>query len=105
LAPWRPDQFITWMARPAGELDPRSERLSNLSDPCTEALDVTPWLEQKVAAALCHRSQHQMFLRNSKAASVPEMVRSTEHLRVWSPDEYLQPVSWTPQPERPPSQW
>jgi N-acetyl-1-D-myo-inositol-2-amino-2-deoxy-alpha-D-glucopyranoside deacetylase len=98
LAPWRPRAFITWMARPPGELDARSERISNLSDPVTETLDVSPWLEQKVAAAMCHRSQHAMFLRNSKAPGVREMVRPVEHLRSWPAEEYLRPVTWDSRP-------
>ena len=95
LAPWRPKEFITWMARPPGELDARTERISNLADPVTETLDVTPWFERKVAAGMCHRSQHAMFMRNSKQPTVRDMVRRVEHLRVWSPDEYLREPSWT----------
>ena len=86
------------MARPPGELDARSERISNQSDPVTDTLDVSPWLEQKVLAAMCHRSQHAMFVRNSKAPSVRDMVRSVEHLRRWPAEEYLRPVTWDFQP-------
>jgi LmbE family N-acetylglucosaminyl deacetylase len=102
-APWRPEQFITWMARTESNGD---DRLANQSDAATLSLDVTPWIEQKVAAALCHRSQHAMFLRNSKKGSVREMVRAVEHLRVWTPEEYLQAVSWEPPAATtPPSDW
>jgi N-acetylglucosamine malate deacetylase 2 len=94
LAPWRPAEFLTWMARPEGELDERTERISNLSDPVTLTLDVTPWLEQKIAAAMCHRSQHAMFIRNSKRPTVREMVRAVEHLRSWAADEYLEQPKW-----------
>ena len=104
LAPWQPAEFISWMARPPGELDERTERISNQSDPVTLTLDITPWIEQKVAAAMCHQSQHAMFMRNSKRATVREMVRPVEHLRSWAPDEYLRPVEWAfPETTTPPS--
>ena len=105
LAPWRPREFYTWMARPAGELDERSERLANQSDPATLTLDVSPWFERKVAAAMCHRSQHAMFLRNSRQPTVRDMVRRIEHLRLWSEAELLSPVTWSPETSSPPSDW
>ena len=43
---------------------------------------------------MCHRSQHAMFVRNSKKPTVRDMVRRVEHLRVWPEDEYLRPVTW-----------
>jgi LmbE family N-acetylglucosaminyl deacetylase len=76
LGPWRPAEFITWMARTD---DNAEERLTNTSDPATVSLDVSPWYEQKVAAAMCHRSQHAMFLRNSKKPTVRDTVRRVEH--------------------------
>jgi LmbE family N-acetylglucosaminyl deacetylase len=85
LAPWRPREFITWMARTD---DNAGERLTNASDTATSRLDVTPWIEQKVAAAMCHRSQHAMFLRNSKKRTVREMVRTVEYMRSWPQDEF-----------------
>jgi LmbE family N-acetylglucosaminyl deacetylase len=103
LAPWRPEQFITWMARSKGNSE---DRLANQGDPATLTIDIGPWLEQKVAAAMCHRSQHAMFLRNSKQRSVREMVRREEHLRVWGADEYLEAVSWDSRAATtPPSDW
>jgi LmbE family N-acetylglucosaminyl deacetylase len=102
-APWRPEQLITWMARAEPDVE---DRLSNQSDPATLSIDIAPWLERKVAAAMCHRSQHAMFLRNSKKPTVREMVRPVEHVRVWTPDEYLQAVSWElPAATTPPSDW
>jgi LmbE family N-acetylglucosaminyl deacetylase len=85
LTPWRPAKFITWMARTDENAE---ERLTNPSDPATISVDVTPWIEQKIAAAMCHRSQHAMFIRNSKKPTVREMVRTVEHLRVWPPDQF-----------------
>jgi hypothetical protein len=39
--------------------------------------------EIKVAAALCHKTQHAMFLRNSGAPSIPAMVWKTEAFHIW----------------------
>lgn len=104
LAPWRPATFLTWMARPA---EAAEDRLLNVSDPATFTLDIGPWFERKVAAALCHRSQHAMFLRNSKQPTVRDMVRRIEHYRVWEPAAYLQPIpeAEIPRPAAPPSRW
>jgi LmbE family N-acetylglucosaminyl deacetylase len=106
LDPWRPAEFLTWMARTADNAD---DRLINVSDWATVTYDVSPWFEQKVAAAHCHRSQHAMFLRNSKQPTVRDMVRSVEHLRSWQPEEFLRPTIWTfesrEQTTTPPSGW
>jgi LmbE family N-acetylglucosaminyl deacetylase len=93
LEDWRPAEFVTWVAA-----TPRNsaERLTNSSDPATLTLDISPWLEQKLAAAECHRSQHAMFLRNSKQPTLRDMVRRVEHLRVWPTEAYLAPVTWAP---------
>ncbi len=103
LAPWRPEQFVTWIARTAENAE---ERLTNQSDPATLSIDISPWFEQKVAAGLCHRSQVPMFLRNSKKPTVREMVRRVEHHRVWLPEDYLTEPSWewdSPATTTPPS--
>jgi N-acetylglucosamine malate deacetylase 2 len=94
LTPWKPSQFVTWMACTP---ENAQERLTNTSDPATLTLDVRPWLDRKIAAATCHRSQHAMFVRNSKKPTVAEMVRPVEQLRVWPDDEYL-PVPSAPWP-------
>lgn len=72
--------FMTWCAwyQPSGR-----ERILNKDDPADMVLDITPWLDVKIAAALCHRTQHAMFLRNSGAASVQDMVWKTESFRLW----------------------
>jgi LmbE family N-acetylglucosaminyl deacetylase len=59
------------------------ERLLNRHDRADIVRDVTPWLEAKVAAALCHRTQHTMFLRNSGAPEVRTMVGTVESFRRW----------------------
>lgn len=84
LSPWRPRQFITWMARTEQNAH---ERLTNVADPADMVLDVTPWFEQKYAAALAHRSQHAMFVRNSQQPTVRDMVRRIETYRHWKPQE------------------
>jgi LmbE family N-acetylglucosaminyl deacetylase len=72
--------LISWSAcyKPAERL-----RILNKDDPADIIYDITPWHAIKVAAALCHRTQHAMFLRNSGAASVPQMVWKTEAFHVW----------------------
>jgi LmbE family N-acetylglucosaminyl deacetylase len=67
------------------------KRLANQSDPAHLVIDVTPVLEQKQAAALCHRTQHALFLRRrsqelGRQLSVPEVVMPVESLhRVYPP--------------------
>jgi len=48
-------------------------------------LDIFSWKEQKTKAALCHRSQNDLFIRNGSAragrqVTIPEMIRSEEAL-------------------------
>ena len=59
------------------------ERILNQDDRADIISDIIPWLDIKVAAALCHRTQHAMFLRNSGAPSVPAMVWKTESFHIW----------------------
>lgn len=59
------------------------ERILNKDDPANMVLDISPWLDAKIAAALCHQTQHAMFLRNSGAPSVEDMVWKTESFRLW----------------------
>ena len=61
----------------------RYERILNKDDRADIVQDVTPWLGAKIAAALCHQTQHAMFLRNSGAATVRDMVRQTESFHIW----------------------
>jgi LmbE family N-acetylglucosaminyl deacetylase len=60
-------------------------RLTNQDDPAHIVLDVTPALQQKAGAALCHKSQHALFVRRSsiragRQLSVPEVVMQVEGL-------------------------
>lgn len=83
-------------------------RLANPDDPAHLVLDVTPVLSKKEQAALCHRTQHALFVRRStqkagRQMTVPEVIMKTESLhRVhppWEDDlndplaEILQPYS------------
>ncbi len=61
------------------------DRLWNLSDPAHVALDITPWIEQKHAAMLCHRTQHQLFKRRRKLKTVREAIRTIESVRRFIP--------------------
>lgn len=58
-------------------------RLLNVDDPAIAVLDVSEVLEKKTAAAMCHRTQHDLFVRRrSKEAGrrleVPEVVLNIE---------------------------
>ena len=86
LAPWYPGLLLTWCAN--GGVN-AADRITNRDDRADFVLDVSPWLEKKVAAMECHRSQHAMFLRNSKAPRVRDMVRRIEAYRRWSREEWL----------------
>lgn len=59
------------------------ERILNQNDPADFINDISPWHDTKIAAALCHKTQHAMFLRNSGAPSVADMVRKTESFHIW----------------------
>ncbi len=68
-------------------LVPGSEdRLWNHSDPAHLVLDITPWIERKHAAMLCHRTQHALFMRRRQLRTVQEATRTIESFhRFWPP--------------------
>lgn len=81
-------------------------RLTNEEDSAHIILDITPVLQQKADAALCHISQHALFVRRSsiragRQLTVPEVVMKVEGLhRAYPPvngkaddivAEYLRP--------------
>ena len=72
--------LLSWCAWQAPA---RYERILNKDDPADFVLDVTPWLDAKIAATLCHQTQHAMFLRNSGAPSVRDMVWPNESYHIW----------------------
>jgi LmbE family N-acetylglucosaminyl deacetylase len=60
-------------------------RLTNEDDPAHIVLDITSVLDQKIDAALCHKSQHALFVRRSsiragRQLTVPEVVMPVEAL-------------------------
>lgn len=60
-------------------------RLANRDDPAHLVLEVDPVLEQKTAAAQCHRTQHGLFIRRSsqdagRLLSIPEVIMRVESL-------------------------
>jgi LmbE family N-acetylglucosaminyl deacetylase len=62
----------------------------NPDDPADIVADISPWHDVKVAAVLCHQTQHTMFLRNTGAAAVEDMTWKTESFHIWQgsvPDE------------------
>jgi LmbE family N-acetylglucosaminyl deacetylase len=60
-------------------------RLANRDDPADLVVNISPALEQKTAAALCHRTQHALFTRQAsqeagRPLSVPEVIQPLESL-------------------------
>jgi len=66
-------------------------RLANKDTPAHLLIDIQPVMPQKVAAAMCHRTQHALFVRHKseelgRVVSVPEVIQPVESLhRVWPP--------------------
>lgn len=61
-------------------------RLANQDDPADLVVDISPALEQKTVAAVCHRTQHALFTRwvsqqVGRPVSLPEVILSMESLR------------------------
>lgn len=76
-------QGIALMSWSAWHTPAERERILNQDDQADIINDISPWHDTKVAAALCHKTQHAMFLRNSGAPSVPHMVWKTEAFHIW----------------------
>lgn len=81
LTPWQPSEFLTWCANTGTNAE---DRLTNRDDPADFTLDISPWFHVKLATALAHRSQHAMFLRNSKAPDIASALRRVEAFRRWA---------------------
>lgn len=86
------------------------DRLWNVSDPAHLALPIDPWAEAKIAAMLCHRTQHPLFKRRRNLQTVAEALRPVEgFFRQWPPvprgavpdDPFaallIEAGAWTPQ--------
>ncbi len=79
--------FYTWQACYEGH--PKA-RLANRNDTAHLILDVSSVLQMKINAALCHRTQHALFVRNASKDSgwqmtVPEVIVAGESLHRVSP--------------------
>ena len=61
----------------------KHERILNPNDRADIVHNAAPWLEAKIAAALCHQTQHAMFLRNSGAPPIRDMIWKTESFHIW----------------------
>ncbi|MBC8508134.1 MAG: PIG-L family deacetylase [Anaerolineales bacterium] len=74
---------------------PRARHL-NADDPAHIVLDITPAFEQKINAALCHRSQSALFVRRSsiragRPMTIPEVLVKVEGLHRRYPQVNGQP--------------
>ena len=81
LANGAPDTtLLSWCAwyEPAAH-----KRILNKNDRADIIHNITPWLDAKVEAAMCHQTQHAMFLRNTGAPSVRDMIWKTESFHIW----------------------
>jgi LmbE family N-acetylglucosaminyl deacetylase len=72
-------------------------RLANHADPAHLVVDITPGLPQKEKAALCHRTQHALFVRRrsqelGRPVTVPEALMRLESLH-----RHLPPTSRAPE--------
>ncbi|MCJ7735349.1 MAG: PIG-L family deacetylase [Anaerolineales bacterium] len=70
----------SWLSRETGEFTPEPGIM----------VDVSSWIEQKIEAAMCHQSQHGLFIRHGsvragRPVTVSEVVRGTEALCRISP--------------------
>ena len=71
--------FLSWCAWYEPSANPR---ILNRDDPADIVVDISPWHAKKVAAAMCHKTQHAMFLRNTGAPSVADMIPKIESFHV-----------------------
>lgn len=74
---YRPRAFYapSWLSRETGQFTPAPGL----------AVDISPWLPQKIKGVNCHTSQHGLFTRHGTAragrpVTIPEIVRSQEAL-------------------------
>jgi LmbE family N-acetylglucosaminyl deacetylase len=65
----------SWLSRETGQFTPAPDIV----------VDIEPWIEVKIQAAYCHKSQHGLFLRHGESragrpVTIPEMIRTQEAL-------------------------
>lgn len=77
---WQPREVLTWGA---AYPNPEKERHINKHDSADLVLDVTPWLEQKIAALDAHRSQHGLFFRKNPGKTIAEIPGRKESFHRW----------------------
>lgn len=80
--PEKPIYFYTASGTFEGNPKPH---LANKDDPAHLIVDISPVLKQKIAAAMCHRSQHALFVRRKskelgRQMTVPEVIVHLESL-------------------------
>jgi LmbE family N-acetylglucosaminyl deacetylase len=78
------EQLLLYTVQAIYEGHPKP-RLANQDDPADLIIDVEPVKEQKTLAALCHVSQHALFIRITsqdlgRQVTVPEVVMTVESL-------------------------
>jgi hypothetical protein len=61
------------------------DRLWNAAIPHIWRLDITPWIERKHAAMLCHRTQHALFVRRRALETVQQPRDRRAFHRFWPP--------------------
>lgn len=72
-------------------------RLANQDTPAHMIIDVTSFREQKTAAALCHTTQHALFVRHGseqagRKVTVPEIIQTVESLHRVQPKVTESPI-------------
>ena len=78
----KPDAaLVTWQAWHEPFSRPR---VLNQDDPADIIRDIADCKTVKVKAALCHKTQHAMFLRNTGVKKVEEMIWNFESFKIWS---------------------
>jgi hypothetical protein len=80
----KPINILAFFAHPDDETIAFPEhpwpRITNPGDPAHLILDITPALAEKTQAALCHHTQHALFVRRhsqeaGRQLSVPEVIQ------------------------------
>jgi len=62
----------------AAQVPGNEDHIWNQNTPAHLALDVRPWLDAKGDAAMCHRTQHALFVRRHPGQTVREALRTLE---------------------------
>ncbi|MGE3270512.1 MAG: PIG-L deacetylase family protein [Chloroflexota bacterium] len=87
LQPWAPSELLSWCANPVPG-GGSEDRTVNQADFAHIMLDISPWFDRKLAAAMAHRSQHAMFLRNNLTNDLADALRRVEAFHRWPVDEF-----------------